>query len=227
MELLRGILVALLMAGAIGLMAACSSEPQPEMAQPDVDSSRSREGSPAAQSGTSNQPASSSEDVPAARRGAPARVREIAFDDGSGPKSLRIITQPSPNLPDRPAEVSGVFVERQDNSILVGTGGMTLDVDLRLAPGGAIEPQVSLGHDGPIVEVVVTRDTVIYRDETETPNPRSADIESGEHTVQQVVEPVDSLDELGSNTELQVWGERRGDRVVAAVLAYRIVQVII
>ncbi len=120
-----------------------------------------------------------------------------------------------------------MFVERQDNSILVGTGGVTLDVEVIQGQGGAIEPRVSLGHDGPIVEVVVTRDTLIYRDETETPDPSSADIESGEHTVQQIVRLVESLDELGSNTEVQVWGERRGDRVVAAVLAYRIVQAII
>jgi hypothetical protein len=36
---------------------------------------------------------------------------------------------------------------------------------------------------------------------------------------------VDSLDEVGPNSELQVWSKRRGDRVVAEVLVYRVVDV--
>jgi hypothetical protein len=46
---------------------------------------------------------------------------------------------------------------------------------------------------------------------------------SGEMTIQQVIRPIDSLEEIGENTELQIWGEKRGDRVVAQVLVYRIV----
>ena len=40
--------------------------------------------------------------------------------------------------------------------------------------------------------------------------------------LQQAVKPAGSLEEIGENTELQVWGERRGDRVVAEVLVYRL-----
>ena len=46
--------------------------------------------------------------------------------------------------------------------------------------------------------------------------------ESGEQVVQQKLQPVDSLEEVGENTELEVWGERRGDRVVAEVVVYRL-----
>lgn len=155
------------------------------------------------------------------RRGAPARVLSLVADNGSGPVSVRITIEPSPDLPDRPTEASGVFVRRQDNSIFVGTGVMELNVEFDQVAGGSVEPKVSLSTNGPVIEAVVTHDTIIYREETEMPSPSK----SGEVTVQQVVRPVDSLDELGKNTELQVWGRRSGDRVVADVLVYRIVTV--
>ena len=168
-----------------------------------------------------DEPEKASEKAPEKKGGAPARVMELVHDDGSGPVSVRITVEPSPDLPDRPSEASGVFVSRDDNSIMVGTGGVELDVEVRQTKGGTLEPQVSLSHTGPEVEVVVTHDTILYREETEMPSPDK----SGDKTVQQVVTPVDSLDELGKNTELQVWGRKTGDRVVAQVLVYRIVTV--
>ena len=155
------------------------------------------------------------------RRGAPARVMELVRDDGSGPVSVRITVEPSPNLPDRESDASGVFVSREDDSIMVGTGGIELDVNVERTQAGSLEPTVTLSHNGPVVEVVVTNGTAIYKEETEMPSPSK----SGDQTVQQVVRPVDSLDELGKNTELQVWGRQSGDRVVADILVYRIVSV--
>jgi hypothetical protein len=84
---------------------------------------------------------------------------------------------------------------------------------------------INLSSDGPEIEVVVTRDTVIYSDETDIHGGELGSRESGEKTIQQVIKPVDSLDEIGPNTELQVWGERRGDRLVAEVLVYRVVDI--
>ena len=155
------------------------------------------------------------------RRGAPARVMELVRDDGSGPVSVRITVEPSPDLPDRESEASGVFVSREDDSIMVGTGGIELDVNVERTQAGSLEPTVTLSHNGPVVEVVVTNGTAIYKEETEMPSPSK----SGDQTVQQVVRPVDSLDELGKNTELQVWGRKSGDRVVADILVYKIVSV--
>jgi hypothetical protein len=154
-----------------------------------------------------------------AEEGGSVRVMEIVADDGSGPVHLRIKIEPAPELPDRPAEVGGIFVRRQDNSIFVGTGDIELDVEVN---GGTGERSVNLSHSGPEVEVVVTRDTIIYWDETEISTGDPSERKSGELTIQQVIRPIDSLEEVGKNTELQVWGERRGDRVVAEVLVYQI-----
>ena len=160
-------------------------------------------------------------DEGASATGGTGRVMEIVSDDGSGPVSLRIIIEPSPELPDRPSEASGIFLRRQDDSIFVGTGSIELDVEVE----SGSDPVISLSSDGPEIEVVVTHDTVIYSDETDIHGGEPGSRESGEKTVQQVIKPADSLDELGLNTELQVWGKRRGDRVVAEVLVYRIVSV--
>ena len=156
----------------------------------------------------------------AADSGPRGKVLEMVADDGSGPVSVRIHIEPAPELPDSPAAAAGVFVRRQDNSIFVGTGSITLDVEVDGATGAR---EVNLGHSGPEIEVVVSRDTILYREETEMPTANPEAMKSGEVTIQQEIRPVDSLEEIGQNTELQVWGPKRGDRVVAEVLVYRIV----
>jgi hypothetical protein len=144
------------------------------------------------------------------------KVMELMTNDGSGPRSLRLKIEPAPELPDEPTEVNGVLLRRQDNSVFVGTGEIRLGITMDEAG----QQSVSLDHSGPEIEVVINHDTLIYCDETDMSiiNPGSG--KSGEQTIQQVVKAVDSLDEVGDNAEIEVWGERRGDRVVAQVLVY-------
>lgn len=147
------------------------------------------------------------------------RVMEIVENDGSGPFGVRVSFEPAPELPDRPAEISGIFVRREDDSIFVGTGEIELDVEV---DGNTGKRTVTANHSGPVVEVVVAQDTTIYKDITKIevgPEAR----ESGEQKVQQVVQPDASLDQVAENTEFEVWGERRGDRVVAEVVVYRLI----
>jgi len=61
--------------------------------------------------------------------------------------------------------------------------------------------------------VVVTQDTVLYRDAT-TP-----DFDNPSGVIQQKVAPGD-LDELTSQSTLMVWGKKTGDRIVADVIFY-------
>jgi hypothetical protein len=157
----------------------------------------------------------------AAGSGSRAKVIEFVGDDGSGPVSLHIRIEPAPELPDRAPDAAGIYVRRQDSSLYVGTGGIELDVEVN---GNTGERQVNLSHDGPEVEVVYTRDTVLYRDETEMPIAEPGKMKSGEHTIQQTIVPAGSLEEIGQNTELQVWGRKRGDRIVAEVIVYRVVE---
>lgn len=146
-------------------------------------------------------------------------VNIIAEEGGStGNFAISINLKPAPELPTTPPETGGVFVRQEDNSIFVGTGDIEVTVDVE--EGGS--PTTNVDYSGPVLEVVTTRDTVLYRDQTEFPTPSQGT--SGEQTVQQIVNAVDSLDELdldSQNAEVQVWGNRSGDRVVAQVLVYR------
>jgi hypothetical protein len=147
------------------------------------------------------------------------RVMEIAVDDGSGRRMARITFEPAPELPDRPPEAAGVFTRKEDNSYFVGTGNIELSVEV---VNGV--RSVNLSNDGPEVEVVVTRDTMLYEEVTEHPTPDQFP-ESGEMVIPQELQPLDSLPEdLGNNVELQVWGEQSGDRIIAGVFVFRVVR---
>jgi hypothetical protein len=140
---------------------------------------------------------------------------------GGGPggamaKSFRLDIENAPELPATPADVNGLYVRNEDNSYFVGAGNIRMMMSIG-QDGGA--PQSDFSYDGPIVEVVVTRDTQLYKDVTQH-NFDAA--QSGELKLQQVLEPADSLDEANESTTLQAWGEQRGDRLVAEIVVYRL-----
>lgn len=132
-----------------------------------------------------------------------------------GQTSVRIKAgdiQPAEELPGTSADVRGIFDHRQNNSIFVGTGNVQMSV-MKDSSG---QVHTSSSHSGPAVEVVVTTQTTIYHDTTmeqfNGPPP------SGQK-IQQVVEP-GSLDEVGQNSDITVWGRKTGDRYIADVLVY-------
>jgi hypothetical protein len=120
--------------------------------------------------------------------------------------------QPAEELPDRPADVSGLLGHRQDNSIFVGAGKVTMDVQQDRS-GNA---QTTSNYDGPIVEVVITSQTIIYEDVTS--KQFSGPLPEGQK-IQQVVE-LGSLDEIAESCLITVWGRKTGDRFIADVLVY-------
>ena len=144
------------------------------------------------------------------------KIIELVRDEGDGPFSLRVVVEPAPELPNRFPEAAGVFVNRDGDQIVVGTGQIELDIEVEI-PG---EETITLSHNGPEVEVVVNDNTVIYHDVTDLDFKPSAQ-ENGEKIIQQRVELAASANGVGENTELQVWGERQGDQIMAEVLVYR------
>ena len=166
--------------------------------------------------------------------GAPVRVYELAMekriDDGSGlveqSVEVRIETLPSADLPNTPVAASGIFAGREGDDIILGTGSIEADLDIRVYNDEEPVRTLTLSHDGPEVIVEVGPQTAIYRETTQMPDyhdPETEVPESGLIVVQQEVVRVDSADEIGPNMELQVWGELQGDRVQADVLVYRVV----
>jgi hypothetical protein len=122
--------------------------------------------------------------------------------------SLNDIT-PAPELPLTKADITGSFVERQDNTILVqavsfdpGVGGIAGDSPMEEASGVR-------------VEIVVTGETRIYKDVTRLEPPVNGEI----HNVQQAVAE-GTLDDLNAQSFITVWGRQNGDRIAADVFFY-------
>jgi hypothetical protein len=119
---------------------------------------------------------------------------------------------PAPELPTAEPDITGVFVRRQNNSFYIGTGNIT--GSKKAGPNGA--PEISVGYDGPVLEVVVTTNTKIYSDVT------AQNIRNRPHDntpIQQIVVP-GNLDEMDHNTIVNAWGNKSGDRLIANVLVY-------
>jgi hypothetical protein len=122
--------------------------------------------------------------------------------------SVQIELTPAPEVPTTQPETTGVFVRRTDNSIFIGTGRVISSAE----PGSS----VSTSFDGPLVEVVTTHATLIYKDVTDMPAPKAG---SDVQVLTQVVEP-GSLDDLNENSIATMWGQKQGDRTIANVIVY-------
>jgi hypothetical protein len=129
------------------------------------------------------------------------------LNDNSGPVSVDLI--PAIELPITPPDVTGVFMERRDNTIIVQS--KSLDA------GGAvaISPANTESQSGPQVEVLITSHAIIYRDTTRLNKP----LTGGNQTIQQTVEEA-TLDQLNAQFGVMVWGRKSGDRIIAEVLMY-------
>lgn len=132
--------------------------------------------------------------------------------------SVRVNVIPAEELPKTRAEVVGLFVERQDNTIIVssiplksGAGGIVLEK----GGGESVAGSPADLDSGPQVEIVITNETTIYRETTEL-----SGLPPGEHeSIQQTVEE-STLDDLNSQSMVMVWGRKSGDRIIAEVLFY-------
>jgi hypothetical protein len=122
--------------------------------------------------------------------------------------SLNDIT-PAPELPSTKADITGSFVERKDNTIVVQA------VSFGTGVGGVSGESPLDANSGIKVEVVVTGETKVYEDVTQFPAPVNGEI----YNVQQAAEE-GTLDDLNSQTFVSVWGRRSGDRVIAEVIFY-------
>ena len=122
--------------------------------------------------------------------------------------SMNEIT-PAPELPATRADVTGSFVERKDNTIVVQAISFAVGV-------GGVSSEAPIDENSGIqVEVIVTSTTKIYKDVTEFSPPVNGEI----HNVQQAAEE-GTLDDLNTQCFLSVWGRRSGDRIIAEVLFY-------
>jgi hypothetical protein len=128
---------------------------------------------------------------------------------GGEAQTFKLDLKPAEELPTRQPDERGLFVERKDNSIFIGTGRVTL---IATSKDGE-QPKVDSNFSGPKVEVVISADTVIYKDTTKL------DEENPGAEVQQTVE-LSSIDEITQQSSITVWGRKAGDRVIADVVVF-------
>jgi hypothetical protein len=129
---------------------------------------------------------------------------------GGEARSFKLDIEPAEELPKTQPETRGLFVERKDNSIFVGTGKVTMMASV--GEGGG-DPVVDADYDGDKVEIVISNDTIIYRDTTEL------DPENPEETVQQTVE-LSTIDDITPQSSITVWGRKAGDRIIADIIVF-------
>jgi hypothetical protein len=146
--------------------------------------------------------------------GGPGNIGLSVNGEGpAGAMSVRLEMTPAPELPTTQPETSGLFVSREDNSIFIGTGNVMMSVMSDQSGNSSTDAS----YDGPVVEIVIVHDTLIYKDTTEMPAPSAG---SEVQVLTQVVE-TGSLDDLIENSMITIWGQKQGDRIVADVIVYR------
>ncbi len=130
-----------------------------------------------------------------------------------GKISVRIQRTPAPELPAARADLTGLFISRDNNTILLQSmNGMLVKV---IKENDSVSVSPADGSDGPKVEVVITGETKIWHDTTQISGPPG----SGEVGVQQTVED-GTLDDLNQQSMLMVWGRKNGDRIIADAISY-------
>ena len=135
------------------------------------------------------------------------------IDIGSGQRQkMEIEVNPAAELPESEADAYGFVLQREDDKFLIGTGMPKME--LQKNDDGTMNMVVT-GTEGPSYEVVVTRDTQLFMDVSDMTALINGE---GGGSIQREVKTLDSLDDINQDTQLQVWGTKRGERIVADVL---------
>lgn len=132
-------------------------------------------------------------------------------ENGMSGQMMEIAVENAAELPDREPDTAGFVLQREDDTFLIGTGEPKISVEMN--DDGT--PNISInGTEGPTVEVVITRDTQLFEDASDV----TALLSGESATFQQQVKQIDSLDDVPENVTMQVWGTKRGERIVADVV---------
>jgi hypothetical protein len=125
----------------------------------------------------------------------------VSDGKGGSKTTTEVRMERAPELPQGKAALSGSVTEVKNNSITV-------------LPGNKYDPSIS---SGPATEAVITKDTRIWRDASfdNVPKPKSGDNQPLD--IQQKVEPAE-VSQITTDSMVIVWGQRRGDRVIADVM---------
>jgi hypothetical protein len=137
----------------------------------------------------------------------------VSGEEGGNAERMEVALKvtPAAELPTTQPDAQGLFVRRDDNSLFIGTG----DVTISMGPDAQSGPTSEF--DGPVVEVVVTGETQVYKDVGTPPGP-PPEGETEQVIQQEVAEG--TIEEIGDTSHVTVWGRKVGDRIIADILVY-------
>jgi hypothetical protein len=146
-------------------------------------------------------------------KGASGSGLSIQSSGPGGKASFSVQINPSPELPKRTPELRGMVTQTKDNSIFVGQ----MDKMTAMVVNGQVQAQPT--PEGPYTEVVVSKDTKVFRDATMDSMPDPSKLSSsGTTKVDQKLELTDISAVVSGNSNIEVWGQMRGDRLIAEVI---------
>lgn len=139
------------------------------------------------------------------------RVQARAQAENNTQNAPRKLFTPAPGMPMQDPTARGDVQQRDGNTLTIcdPRDGAAIGAD-----GSTIEN----GTCGPMVQIVIGHDTVIWHDVTHLRNPVKPK-EGEDFVISQVLEP-GTADEIFQHTTVRVWGVRSGDRVTAETLLY-------
>lgn len=117
------------------------------------------------------------------------------------------------NLPQTPPVMFGMFLSIEDNIIKIAEPDPNGEI-ITIDENGDVD--FSQSAKGPEIEIVVNKDTKIYRDATF--DDQEGFPESGESIQQKSEES--SIDEIKNGSSLTVWGRKSGDRIIADIILF-------
>ena len=151
------------------------------------------------------------------------RVMLVAVEENINGESfggeVRLTFKDAAELPEGAADASGLFLELGGNTLTLGTGPIEVEVGVEVVNDEEPVTTVNASHRGDEVAVTVNDNTIFYRDTTARPDITPEDIEAGEMVISGTVE-AGSLDEIGENMLIRVWGSEQDGVFVADVLVY-------
>ena len=115
---------------------------------------------------------------------------------------------PAVELPATPPEVTGLYVEMKDHTMIIQA--VSFDPGFGRILGDSVDV-----NSAPNVEILMTAKAIIYRDTTQV----GVSAASGSAAIQQTVEE-STLDDMVLPTMISVWGRKSGDRIIADVLLF-------
>ena len=117
----------------------------------------------------------------------------------------------------------GVFLKRDGKQLTLGTGSIEVEIGVEVVNDEEPVKNINVNYTGDPIEILVSSDTAIYEDVTEIPEVTGEDLETGTKLITRKIQ-LGSLEEIGENMIIRVWGNKTKGSVIADVLVYERIQ---